>query len=81
VVETVAGIEASVGTSIIIDAIIGLCVDPVEEGIGLISASETDRLGIDGVTILAVRPDRFVGFRTDGTGAETLIGYLDTFTK
>jgi 2-polyprenyl-6-methoxyphenol hydroxylase-like FAD-dependent oxidoreductase len=81
VAETAARVEAAAGTSVLIDATIALCVEQAEEGIGRISASETVQLGIDGVTILAVRPDRFVGFRHDGTGVRPLIGYLDAFTN
>jgi hypothetical protein len=33
------------------------------------------------VTILAVRPDRYVGFRHDGADAGLLMGYLDAFTN
>jgi hypothetical protein len=32
------------------------------------------------MTILAVRPDRFIGFRHDGMDPEALAPYFDSFT-
>jgi hypothetical protein len=39
-----------------------------------------DRLGINGVTALAVRPDRFVGFRHDGSDPLAVQAYLEMLT-
>jgi hypothetical protein len=39
-----------------------------------------DQLGIEGVTILAVRPDRFVGLRHDGADPQAVEVYLEALT-
>jgi hypothetical protein len=35
------------------------------------------QLGITGVTVLAVRPDRYIGLRDDSGNGEVLDAYLD----
>jgi hypothetical protein len=62
-----------------VDSVIGLCTRPEGFPIGRMDESVADQLGIDGLTILAVRPDRFVGFRHDGTDPGAITGYLATF--
>jgi 2-polyprenyl-6-methoxyphenol hydroxylase-like FAD-dependent oxidoreductase len=62
-----------------VDAVIGLCTRPDGLPIGRIDESVADQLGISGVTVLAIRPDRFVGFRHDGTDRRAIMGYLATF--
>jgi hypothetical protein len=81
VLEAIGRIEAVALASPVVDAVIGLCADPEDPRIGRIDSSAADDLGIDGVTILAVRPDRYVGFRHDGADAGLLMGYLDAFTN
>jgi hypothetical protein len=42
--------------------------------------SVADQLGIEAVTVLAVRPDRYIGFRHDGTNLRALERYFGAFT-
>jgi len=65
----------------VISAVIGLCADPTDRRIGRIDGAVADQIGIDALTILAVRPDRYVGFRHDGADLAALAGYLDAFTS
>jgi hypothetical protein len=34
------------------------------------------QLGVTGLTVLVVRPDRYVGFRDDGGDASAVVAYL-----
>lgn len=54
-----------------VDAVVGLAVGAGPgEGVGSLGEATAARLGIEAITILAVRPDRFVGLRTgDDPGA------------
>ena len=50
-----------------VDAVVGLAVGTGAEGVGRLSAATAAQLGVEAVTILAVRPDRFVGLRGPAT--------------
>jgi hypothetical protein len=50
------------------------------DGFGRIDAVVSSQLGVDAITIRAVRPDRFVGFRNDEADIAALQGYFDAFT-
>lgn len=56
-------------------SVIALGVEPVEGG-AVISPGTADRLGVDGVTFFAVRPDGHVGLRAEGPAASPVSGYL-----
>jgi hypothetical protein len=48
------------------------------------AAETAAQLGVDDVTVLAVRPDRFIGMRRDGTGTagdEYLTDYFATLSS
>jgi hypothetical protein len=77
VLNATVRLKATLVASPVIGAVIGLCAEPVDERVGRIDVAVADELGIDGMTILAVRPDRFVGFRHDGGDLAQLAGYLD----
>ncbi len=62
-----------------VDAVIGLCTRPEGRPVGRIDSSVADQLGVDGVVVLAVRPDRFVGLRHDGTDPRAVADYLAAF--
>jgi hypothetical protein len=79
VLRLTADLRSIAGGSPVIDAVIGLCTRPDGLPIGRMDESVAEQLGISGVTILAVRPDRFVGFRHDGTDSGAITGYLATF--
>jgi hypothetical protein len=79
VLRLTADLRSIAGGSPVIDAVIGLCTRRDGLPIGRMDESVAEQLGISGVTILAVRPDRFVGFRHDGTDSGAITGYLATF--
>jgi 2-polyprenyl-6-methoxyphenol hydroxylase-like FAD-dependent oxidoreductase len=72
-------VRTTAGDSPAISAVLGFCVAPAHQGIGRIDAAVTDELGVDWLTILAVRPDRFVGLRHDGGALAPLVRYLQAF--
>jgi hypothetical protein len=61
----------------VVGAVLGLGTDAGDTRLGRIDPSVVDRLGIDGVTILAVRPDRYLGFRHDGGDPRAVEDYLE----
>ena len=81
VMNSTARLKASLVASPVIGAVIGLCAEPADQRIGRIDAAVADGLGIERLTILAVRPDRCLGFRHDGGTLAPLAGYLDAFTS
>jgi 2-polyprenyl-6-methoxyphenol hydroxylase-like FAD-dependent oxidoreductase len=80
VLQLVTALEAAHAGSPIIDSVIGLCTRPGGQGVGHLDESVADQLGISAVTILAVRPDRFIGFREDGANPQPVEDYLNAFT-
>ena len=60
-----------------IDAVFGFWTAPGRDGIGEIDAAVAAQFGLDGVSVLAVRPDRYIGFRDDGTDADAVAHYVD----
>jgi 2-polyprenyl-6-methoxyphenol hydroxylase-like FAD-dependent oxidoreductase len=65
--------------SAIIDSVIGLCVHPEGGQTGRIDEEIADQLGVEATTILAIRPDRFVGLRHDGVDCPAVSRYIDQF--
>src|SRR5207248_10180277 len=61
--ELVATLHSRAGAAV--DGVVGLCTHPDGTPLGAIDGSVAARLGVDDVTILAVRPDRYVGLRDD----------------
>jgi 2-polyprenyl-6-methoxyphenol hydroxylase-like FAD-dependent oxidoreductase len=60
-----------------VDAVVGLCTRPGDPRVGRIDESVAAQLGVVGVTVLCVRPDRYVGFRDDSGDPRTVGAYLD----
>jgi hypothetical protein len=81
VVELVAALEALSRDSPVIEAVLGFSAGTARSGIGGMDVAVIDELGIEGVTVLVVRPDRYIGFRHDGTDPRALARYLDGFTN
>jgi 2-polyprenyl-6-methoxyphenol hydroxylase-like FAD-dependent oxidoreductase len=53
------------------------------DGLGTMSAETAAQLGVDDLTVLVIRPDRFIGMRRDGAdidGASDLADYLTTLS-
>jgi hypothetical protein len=61
----------------VVGAVFGLCTQETDAPIGRIATSVADQLGIEQVTILAVRPDRYIGLRHDGRDPHAVQAYLD----
>lgn len=49
----------------IVDAVVGLAVRPHPAQVGRLPAAAAAQLGIEHVTVLGIRPDRYVGLRDD----------------
>ena len=77
----------SVRDSEFVDAAYGFAASDGPESadprIGTMTTETADQLGVDGVTVLVVRPDRYIGMRRDGAdtdGAAYLTDYLAALT-
>ena len=77
----------SVADSEFVDAAYGFVVDDghasPDSRVGTMSAETASQLGVVGLTVLAVRPDRFIGMRRDGAdtaGTAYLTDYLATLS-
>jgi 2-polyprenyl-6-methoxyphenol hydroxylase-like FAD-dependent oxidoreductase len=73
--DVVAELQSRAGT--VVDAVIGLCTRPDGGAIGRIDDSVAARHGVYDVTILAVRPDRYIGLRDDSGDPRAVDAYLD----
>jgi hypothetical protein len=60
----------------VVDAVVGLTTHPGGREIGRIDESVAAQLGVVGVTMLVVRPDRYVGFRDDSGDPGAVEAYL-----
>ena len=80
VAELAGGLEATHGGSTAVGAVFGFSTRSGEAALGRIDADAAERLGIDGVTVLAIRPDRYVGLRHDGTDPEAVDRYFESLT-
>jgi 2-polyprenyl-6-methoxyphenol hydroxylase-like FAD-dependent oxidoreductase len=76
VLALVAALERAHRVSPVIDAVVGLAPEPDDTGLRRIDPAAVDRLGIDGLTILAIRPDRYVGLRDDRGDPDAVQRYL-----
>ena len=61
----------------VVSSVVGLSTSPSDGTVGRIDQSTAAQLGLDGVTILAVRPDRYVGFRDNGGHPDAVATYLE----
>ena len=59
-----------------VDAVVGLCTRPDGPQVGRIDESVAAQLGVVGVTVLGVRPDRYIGFRDDSGDPRAVGAYL-----
>lgn len=69
-------VEAMVAGSRVVDAVLGFSAREASAGIGHMDASVAEELGVDGLTVLGIRPDRYVGFRHDGGDPAAVDHYL-----
>ena len=56
---------------------IALSTDREPSDSGLLRAEVVDRIGVEDVTILAVRPDGYIGHLSDGTDLRKIGEYLE----
>jgi hypothetical protein len=59
-----------------VDAVIGLCTHPDGLPLGRIDKPVAARLGVVDVTVLGVRPDRYIGLRDDSGDPRAVEAYL-----
>ena len=67
-----------------VEAAYGFVVGEGNELVGTMSPETATELGVDELTVLAIRPDRFIGLRRDGAetaGTEYLLDYLATLAE
>ena len=80
VVALVERLEAAIGRSSAVGAVLGFSTRGGAAEIGLIDEEVGALLGVDGVTVLAIRPDRYVGLRHDGDDPKPVERYFDSLT-
>ncbi len=77
VAELVARLEAAHADSPVVDAIFGFSTRPAADEVGRIDEEVGELLVLDEVTVLVIRPDRYVGLRHDGADPEPVARYFD----
>jgi 2-polyprenyl-6-methoxyphenol hydroxylase-like FAD-dependent oxidoreductase len=65
----------------IVGAVHGFSTQPGDGRLGRLDDVTAQSLGVDGMTVLAVRPDRYIGLRDNQGGAETVVAYLEALTE
>ena len=76
VLTLITALEELARDSPVIDAVFGFWSGDGGSGIGQIDDVAVSQCGLEGVTVLAVRPDRYVGLREDGSDAAAVVRYL-----
>jgi FAD binding domain-containing protein len=69
-------LDATIAGSVMVDAVLGFCAPPAIAGVGQMDHSVAEQLGIERLTVLAIRPDRYVGLRLDGSDPTIVEKYL-----
>jgi 2-polyprenyl-6-methoxyphenol hydroxylase-like FAD-dependent oxidoreductase len=72
-----AKLAVAAGAESTVEAAFGFTVDEGGAGLGRIDPATAAQLEVDGVTVLAVRPDRYIGLRRDGPDPAALTAYLE----
>lgn len=81
VLTLVTAIEVLAQDSLVIEVVLGFCAGATGPGVGRIDGTVARQLGVEGLTVLAVRPDRYIGFRHDGKDPGALVQYLRGFSQ
>jgi 2-polyprenyl-6-methoxyphenol hydroxylase-like FAD-dependent oxidoreductase len=79
VAELVAELEPHSGRAV--DAVLGLCTRRGDLPVGWMDESVAAQLGVSGVTVLGVRPDRYIGLRDDSGDPHTVQAYLNALVS
>jgi hypothetical protein len=80
VAELVERLDGELARSAAVEAVFGFSTRSDGVVLGRIDEALAERLGVSGVTLLTIRPDRYVGLRHDGTELDALGRYLDALT-
>jgi 2-polyprenyl-6-methoxyphenol hydroxylase-like FAD-dependent oxidoreductase len=64
-----------------VDAVVGLSTRPGGPPVGRIDDSVAAQLGVDGVTVLGVRPDRYIGLRDDSSDPRVVEAYISALVS
>jgi hypothetical integral membrane protein (TIGR02206 family) len=64
-----------------VDAVVALTVHPDGPQVGRIDESVAAQLGVAGVTVLGVRPDRYIGLRDDSDDPRVVAVYLNALAS
>lgn len=81
VIEAARVLAARVGRSPMVDAVQGFHVGDAAADVGHMDLAVAEQLGVTGVTVLAIRPDRYVGLRQEGVDPIALESYLDCLAR
>jgi 2-polyprenyl-6-methoxyphenol hydroxylase-like FAD-dependent oxidoreductase len=65
----------------VVEAVVGLSTGGGDPRLGRMDASTAADLGVAGLTVLAVRPDRYIGLRDDDGDAEAVRAYLGSLVS
>jgi FAD binding domain len=65
----------------VVDAVVGLCTRPGGPQVGRIDESVAAQLGIADVTVLGIRPDRYIGLRDDSGDPRAVEAYLSALVS
>ena len=76
VLEAMRALDASLAGSAMVDAVLGFSVQPGTTDLGQIDHAVAEQLGIGRLTVLAIRPDRYVGLRRDAIDPGIVERYL-----
>lgn len=69
-------LDATVAGSSFVDGVLCFCTQPARADVGRMEDSVAQQLGITGLTVLVIRPDRYVGLRQDGGDPALVESYL-----
>ena len=76
IIDTKGILDATVAGSPMVDAVLGFCLKPSTADIGQMDPMVAEQLGITRLTVLAIRPDRYVGLRSDDGDPAIVVTYL-----
>jgi 2-polyprenyl-6-methoxyphenol hydroxylase-like FAD-dependent oxidoreductase len=76
-----ASLETTYAGSATVESVFGFSAQPGGTGVGRIDANAAERLGIGGLTALAIRPDGYVGLRNDGGDSKAVGRYVESLTR
>jgi hypothetical protein len=80
VADLVDELEAAHRGSTALDAVFGFSTRRNESALGCVHEEVAELLGTNGITVLAIRPDRYVGLRDDRGDPKAVARYLESLT-